>query len=175
MFHGVHFCKKRHSKFMFAHSSFDTCIVFKSLQKLERFRGIGESLVLYAETFCFELNPGPLTVRDAASAPAATEDASATVLPMSVIFLSARDFTERQGSLKGCFKRPSLETISFWFEGGIERVVEMESERSEIVAIEDREKILRISGHVVAGTHDLRRISSSTIFVLFGASQRRCR
>lgn len=87
------------------------------------------------------MDAGPLTERDAARAPAATDDASATVLPMSVIFLSARFVIGREGSLKGSLRRPSLGTMSFWFEGGIERVVEMESERSEIVAVDGREKI----------------------------------
>lgn len=58
---------------------------------------------------------GPLTLREAARAPAATEDASAMVLPMRVIFLSARVGMGREGSLKGSFRRPSLETMSFWF------------------------------------------------------------
>ena len=70
------------------------------------------------------------------------EEASAAVLPMRVIFLSARVERRTEGSLKGGFRRPSLEIMNFWLEGGMEISSATASERSAIVASEGKEKVV---------------------------------
>lgn len=78
---------------------------------------------------------------DACSAASAIEEASSAVLPIKVIFLSAIEVIGRFGSLNGGLRRPSLETIIFWFEGGTERLSAISSERSVMVASEGNWKV----------------------------------
>lgn len=99
-----------------------------------------QSCVLYADTFCMGLLC-LVTRLEACSDASEMEEASAAVLPMSVIFLSAIALIERPGSLKGGLSRPSLEIMSFWLEGGTERESAISSERSDIVASEGKEKV----------------------------------
>ena len=92
-----------------------------------------QSWDLYAWTFCIGLLRR-VARRDACSAASAIEEASSAVLPIKVIFLSAIDVIGRFGSLNGGLRRPIFETMIFWFEGGIDRLSAISSERSEMVA-----------------------------------------
>jgi hypothetical protein len=73
-----------------------------------------------------------------------SEETSAAVLPMRVIFLPARSARGVLGALKGGFWRPSLEAMrNFWFEGGMKRSVATRSERSDMVASCAKENVCR--------------------------------
>lgn len=71
-----------------------------------------------------------------------SEDISAVVLPIKVIFLEAMVERARVGSLKGGFCRPCLEARrNFWFEGGMESSAATRSERSDIVAYRGKDRV----------------------------------
>ena len=82
---------------------------------------------------------GRFTSRAPSVEASAIEEASAAVLPINVIFLSANEDTSSAGSLKGGFKRPNLEIMNFWFGIGMERWVAISSDRSDMVASEENE------------------------------------
>lgn len=98
-----------------------------------------QSLCLYALTFC--KGRGRETRREASKDACSIKEASATVLPINVIFLSTIEESGKAGSLKGGLSSPSLEIMNFWLEGGIKRLSATSSERSEIVASLEKERV----------------------------------
>lgn len=63
------------------------------------------------------------------------EEISEVVLPIRRIFFSTREERGREGFLKGGLRRPSLGVMrNFWWAGGMESVVAMCVERSEMEA-----------------------------------------
>ena len=99
-----------------------------------------QSWVLYALTH-FRGLLRRVALLEACSAASDIEEASSTVLPITVIFLSAIEAIGRFGSLKGGLRRPILETIIFWLEVGILRYSAISSERSEMVSWASKENV----------------------------------
>lgn len=82
-----------------------------------------------------------MTRREASSCAVEIAVASLAVLPRRVIFLSNNVVIAIEGSLNGGLRRPSLEIMSFWLEGGTESSESMDSEKSKRVASRGREMV----------------------------------
>ena len=101
----------------------------------------------------------------AADIEALSEDTSAVVLPMRVIFLVLKSLRGIAGFLNGGFWRPSLPPMSsFWFEGGMESSSAILSERSDIVASCAKDNVMGLPWCVSV------TCSSSAVAVSCGAS-----